>query len=189
MSTDPDSISPLTHSGHFAQKQLMPSVREIEVSEPVVSLTPTHRGLFSAFRTHINVPFPLFTPLFTSSSMKSTDSTRARRTSTNNTDVEKQVHVNYDTQHAITTSSPVETNVWSGDDEHELDPSAPKMGTRAYRERERREMLKRESREKNEVARVLPDNHVDMGLPLHGYEAEHGGVEVKREFVRKEEGA
>lgn len=166
----------------------MPSVQEVESGDSVSSLPPTNRGLFSAFRTHINVPFPLFTPLFTTASTKSAPSTQARRTSTNSADLEKQAYINDPTQHAITTSSPVETSIWSGDDDEELDPNAPKMGTRAYRERERREMLKRESREKNEARVIRDEVVVDMGLLIQG-EVEHGGVEVKREFVRMEEGA
>lgn len=175
-------------SSHAAEKPILPSVEEAESGPSMSSLPPTNRGLFAAFRTHINVPFPLFTPMFTTSSAKSpnncTSGPKTRRTSSNSANFGNQAHTD-PTQNAITTSSPVETNIWSGEDDDELDPNAPKMGTRAYRERERREMAKRESREKNE-ARVIPDEvNVNMGLPIQG----PGGVEVKREIVQKEEDA
>lgn len=64
----------------------------------------------------------------------------------------------------------------------------PKLGTRAYRERERREKERRESREKETMTRVLADNvRVELGLPMQGHE--HSGVAVKKEMVRTEEAA
>ncbi|KAG0652332.1 Pheromone a factor receptor [Hyphodiscus hymeniophilus] len=181
MSTDPDSITPLPPIGNSAEKHPMPIVQETVVPEPATQLPPVHRGLFSTFRTHINVPFPLFNPMLTPSSAKTTNISPARRASTNTADLEKQAHTEDTTQQAIVTSSPVQTNIWSGTDDEELDPNVPKMGTRAYRERERREMMKRGSQEKNDISRVIPDNvYVNMGHSVQS------GVEVKREFVQKE---
>jgi hypothetical protein len=106
---------------------------------------------------------------------------QARRASINTCDLEKQAPSNDHTKAALTTSSAVETNIWSGDDDDddELDRRLPRMGTRAYREREKREM-KQESRDKTEgSARVRADDVVvDMGPVC---------VEVKHEIVQKEE--
>ena len=81
----------------------------------------------------------------------------------------------------------VETNIWSGDNEDEsAGPAASKIDTRAYRERERHEKEKRDSREKAQMTRIVADNVlVELGLPARG----SGGVEVRRELVRSEEAA
>ena len=186
MSIDLDNTTPLAPSSHFVENRSMPVVQEVEAPELAVNLPHAHRGLFSAFRTHISVSFPLFAPVVTAS----TKPIALRRTSANKIDLEKQAHINNLAQPAITASSLVETKIWGGDVDDDLDPNAPKIGTRAYRERERREMIKRECRGKREIPRVLPDNvHVGMDLALQDSETEHGGVEVKHEFVQKEEGA
>ena len=93
--------------------------------------------------------------------------------------------------HAFTTNNTVETNIWSGslNEDEEEDSASPKLGTRAYRERERRKKERRESREKDTMSRVIADNvRVELGLPLQPPQ-EQGGVTVKKEMVRKEESA
>lgn len=82
----------------------------------------------SVFRTHFNLPIGMFS--------------RSKQSSTT-PDLESQVR-----RHSSSNSQTIETTIWSGptahgalreDDDDEIDPSEPKMGTRAYRERERRE--------------------------------------------------
>ena len=162
----------------------MPLVQELKVPEPTAYLPPINRGLFSAFRTHFNVPLPLFHALFT----PSTDTTAGGPTSAKTIDLEKQAPPHDTTQHAINIRSPVKTNIWSGDYGNVPNPNAPKMGIRAYRQWEKREKSEREDREGIEVTIVLPDNvHTDKGPPDQGWKVGHGGVEVKRDFVQKEE--
>jgi hypothetical protein len=138
--------------------------------------------MLSAFKTHVNLPFPLFF-----SNSKSAPTTRIPRHSIGEVDLEKQAHAVEYPQPAFTKANTVETNIWTGSiDEDEHGPAAPKMGTRAYRERERerRESAKRESKENDGAGRVIADSvHVD--LPIQGSEVEHGGVAIRREVEQK----
>jgi hypothetical protein len=139
--------------------------------------------MFSAFRTHLNFPFPLFS----SSSAKPVS---APATIFHSVDLEKQDRAVEEDPHPFTTDNTVETNIWSGSihDEERDGELSPKLGTRAYRERERSEKERRESREKDTMTRVVADNvREELGLPMQGQE--HGGVAVKREMIRKEEAA
>lgn len=138
--------------------------------------------MFTAFGTHINLPFPLFSS--SSKNIASVPTTTAART----VDLEKQDYILEEPPRALTTDKTVETNIWSGsihEDEKE-DPTSPKMGTRAYRERERRGKEKRESGEKEAMSRVVADNVcVNTSLPIQNQD----GVAVRRDLVRKEEAA
>jgi hypothetical protein len=105
------------------------------------------RPFFPALRTHFNIPFPLFSE---------------KKGSTNAEDLEAKTcrfSVPRDSQ-------TVETNIWSGaaahgalTDEFVIDPTSLYMGTRAYRERERRELEseKAAGRERTLVSQVPED--------------------------------
>jgi hypothetical protein len=166
--SDQDTISALLPS-HSRATNNHTYVKELEhqpQAQPQPQTSPPRRNIFSCFRTHLNIPFPLFTPSFTSTEGHNNP------TLTQNFNVEKG-GTSSDT-HFITGST-VSTAIWSGTpDEEKVDPLSPKLGTRAYRERERREKANRDSREKGIMTGALPDSHME-------------GVEVKREMVRSEE--
>lgn len=79
----------------------------------------------SPFRTHTNLPYILFDPKNSSTV-----------TSSENFPSQNQTQKNSKPSLALNS---METSIWSSVDlDDDLDPYAPRMGTRAYRERERR---------------------------------------------------
>jgi len=105
----------------------------------------------------------------------------------------------YSSTHSHTntnTNTNTHSNNASQDLDFDLDPTAPKMGTRAYRERERRE-FEAQKEGKKEMTKVLADNvRVEMGIELLddeevGKNSGKGkeGVVVKTRLERREEDA
>jgi hypothetical protein len=182
-------------------------------------------NIFSTFRTHINLP----TPLFTRTPKSTQPASRSPSVTYNLPNIPvNQLNIDLEAQHSsLVAPTTVSTQIWSGtslstqtphpgttstshipinththsknasqDLELELDPMAPKMGTRAYRERERREF----EAEKKEMTRVLADNvRVEIGIELLGDDVEENGGEnkgkgkegvvVKKTLERREEEA
>jgi hypothetical protein len=169
------------------------STLDIPRPEPATTNPYHHCNVLSTFRTHINLPFALFSASNKSNAIpepKSQSRTQHQHTASAHRvhlQPQPQAHSISPSQHAISyPTKTVETIIWSGDDDESVDPASPKMGTRAYRERERREKQKRESREKAQMTRGVADNvRVEFGLPIQ----DSGGVEITKELVRSEEAA
>lgn len=169
-------------------------VEPLQISEPAV--TSSHRNFFSTFRTNLNVPFPLFG--------RSTPSRLHVGTQTQMQDLEAQ-YPTYPRRTSSIPSTTTQTSIWSGpgpvtpsihthvhanshvsstsppiDQEDEdqladLDPLAPKMGTRAYREREKHEMLRRKEdearkeKERQKAASIIADDvKIEMAADTKG---------------------
>lgn len=171
-----------------------PSVSPIaEIPRPERVRTNPHyrRNVFSTFRTHINLPFALFSTSSQRNAIPESESQygiQHQHAASIDLQSQSQAHSISPSQNDFSyATNSVETNIWSGDNDNEsADPAAPKMGTRAYRERERRDKEKRDSRDKAHMTRIVADNvRVEVGLPLQG----SGGVEVRRELIRSEEAA
>ncbi|RDW84666.1 hypothetical protein BP6252_02256 [Coleophoma cylindrospora] len=141
------------------------------------------RSFLGAFRTHINLPFPLIKP-HNSRSQPALEQCRCPPLPSNTTDIESQ---GSSQGHVVgfqpLTCATVETQIWASQPPPQcqthaqpLGPSrssthgvadededaGPKMGTRAYRERERREMeaLRREHMAERDEVVVL--SHVEQ---------------------------
>ncbi|TVY39097.1 Pheromone a factor receptor [Lachnellula occidentalis] len=152
------SVSPLTPEPAFIRSPLPLDT----ISETTAAVDwSKRRNFLSSFRTHINLPFPIhsrFTP------HRSSPTTQVQREHLNpiilpNIDLEAQyprssAHpgLRIPLPSPVSTRSTVSTNIWSDgtaiatptSSKHIPEtvgeyPSSPKMGTRAYRERERRE--------------------------------------------------
>lgn len=157
-STTTGLISP---SSPFSRKDMTPSP---DISRP----KPVHPApLFtSPFRTHTNLPYMLFAPNDSAAPAALDTTTLPGRTR--------------DTTAPLNPLGSVETTIWSNmisDDD--LDPLAPRMGTRAYRERERRLHQEEETHRG-----VLPDTvTVDFGTSRTN--KEEIKVESKLEIVEE----
>lgn len=148
-----DTIIPLS-----TFDQLIP--RGEENSRPEIkSPQPTHQhNIFSTFRTQISVPFSFFSrKSFNVADLEAQTSQSTRRGS---------VH-NPHTSHNATQPT-VKTNIWSGHAhssatappsarEESIDPLPPRLGSRAYRERERRERAGETQPRGKEHIRVIAD--------------------------------
>jgi hypothetical protein len=114
----------------------------------------------SPYRTHSNLPYFIFS--LKKTAPPAADSIELQSQTLNN------------------TLGSVETNIWSNaDSDDDLDPLAPRMGTRAYREREKR------FHEQGDVGRgVIADTvTVDFGVSR----GMKDGVKVERKLERIEE--
>ncbi|KAK6585684.1 hypothetical protein PZA11_002411 [Diplocarpon coronariae] len=145
------------------------------VSPSVVRLAaaPPHRGFFSLFRTHLNLPLDLFASSASHDEDSKTESATPASTSSERAqDLESRAQAS--SSHRRTPSVPthstatVSTSIWSsptpsshcaphplfhgrsrsatGSPDDELDPDSPRLGSRAYRERARREAAEEESK-------------------------------------------
>ncbi|KAE8449135.1 hypothetical protein EG329_008519 [Mollisiaceae sp. DMI_Dod_QoI] len=173
-------------------------IEPLQLSEPDVP-TSHRRNFFPTFRTHLNVPFPFFGHRSATSSQVHTG------TQTQVQDLEAQNLSAYPTrtssmprvshQHHCANQhleQPVPMSIDEVDDEDiDIDPHAPKMGTRAYREREKREMqrLKEEESEQEKkeqkASKIIADNmNIEKGMEVLGWNAKPTPKEEKNEGVR-----
>jgi hypothetical protein len=132
--------------------------------EPISQGQGGRKFFNSTFRTHLNFPFPLL------SSRKPTTATSALSSIP---DLESQG------QSFAEEKKTVQTTIWSPSstaEESDIDPLSPKMGTRAYRERERREMLE-----------AKKDNMGDGGRKVIADVVNVDGVKVEKKVVRRED--
>jgi hypothetical protein len=114
----------------------------------------------SPYRTHSNLPYFIFSLKKTAA--PAADSIELRGQTPNN------------------TLGSVETNIWSDpDSDEDLDPLAPRMGTRAYREREKR------LHEQGDVDRGLIADTVTVDFGVS--RGMKDGVKVERKLERIEE--
>lgn len=164
----------------------------IEEPSPTITLPPptANRGIFNTWRTHLNMPFPLFqrslseeakttqpeastsisvstsqhsetAPPSKHNSRKSSLASHAYPSTTTSTTIWSDpttVHISEDTNtqspsvsHVHIANPSTSSNATIEIDDL-LDPLSPKLGSRAYRERERREMerdRKEEAEEKS----------------------------------------
>jgi hypothetical protein len=154
-------LPPTTHLIPCKEEESL-SEREVQVPEPV-----HHRTIFSAFRTHITLPLPFFHKKRTTTSNADNDIesqpqsyTSARRISAPSANPH---HFLDATQRTIETSigSGPTTSHSAHHDEDSIDPLSLKLGSRAYRERERRESDGLKEKEgKKERSRVVADEVV-----------------------------
>ncbi|KUJ12930.1 uncharacterized protein LY89DRAFT_721757 [Mollisia scopiformis] len=155
------------------------------------------RNLFSSFRTHLNVPIPLF-------GSRSAPSQAHTGKQTQLYDLEAQ-RFDIPRRGSGVIIPTVKTSIRSGpapfvlphatsvpaaiheEEDEDIDPLAPKMGTRAYREREKREMQRRKDEEK--VAKVIADDvKVEMGGGSVGKGKEFASViKIVKSFDLSEE--
>lgn len=153
----------LTPSSSTSQAVMTPAL--VLPRPELVYQTP----LFSSpFRTHTNLPYILF----------------SSKTSTTNTPSENtgpQRQKQNITTSAVPTSS-IETTIWSSSDldDDDLDPLAPRMGTRAYRERERR--LHQQERESH--IGMIPDT---VTVDFSASRTSRDEIKVERKLERIEE--
>jgi hypothetical protein len=187
-----DTITPKLSPYSVAQ-----STRTPTYPEPA-PYSPQRRGLFSVFRTHGAFQFPVF-PSQTAEPTIIPPPARYPSTTTKYIDpnaqyVEPHLHT---PQRIPTTSLNGSTNIWSSsppsltytqgsspsgssptsdDEDYNLNPYHPKIGTRAYRE-------KREKQSFEFTARVVADNVVLPFLKEVGGK----GVVVKKSFEVREE--
>jgi hypothetical protein len=137
--------------------------------EPISQGQGGRKFFNSTFRTHLNLPFPLFS-FSLPSSRKLTTATSALPSIL---DLESQG------QSFAEEKKTVQTTIWSPSstaEESDIDPFSPKMGTRAYRERERREMLE-----------AKKDIMKDGGRKVIADVVNVDGVKVEKKVVRRED--
>ncbi|CZR54625.1 uncharacterized protein PAC_04509 [Phialocephala subalpina] len=182
-------------------------IETFDFSVPAPEPTPTpQRPNFSTFRTHLHVPFPLFGYRSTSSPVDNGTQTQLR-----DLEAQYPTSSNFPRRtFSIPVSIPgagttVQTNIWSpaplasptsttshakvapmsineeSDEDIDIDPLAPKMGTRAYREREKREMQRRRmeerqlEKESEKINKIMADNvKVELGMETLGWNAKKG---------------
>lgn len=123
----------------------------------------------SPFRTHSKLPYFIFSPKERTAPAPAQDIT-----------------LHYRSQDATAsfgnTLSSVETSIWSGtvDPDDDLDPLAPRVGTRAYRERERR------LHEQETASGVMIPNTVTVDLEASRAAVKEGvRVESKLEMIEE----
>lgn len=150
----------------------------------IPSLVSRPFGAFSFFRTSLNLPLPLF------SSKHKAENPQIDLEAATPSRREKGLSL-------TATPTTIRTNIWScssglaasasktqsqaqGHGNEDIDPFSPKLGSRAYRERERREMEAQQKR--SSVSGVGVSERQDV---CQGYEKE--GVVVKTLMERKEE--
>lgn len=158
----------------------------IQAPEPVA--TPQNRGFLTTWRTHLHLPFPCFSTLSVDKGKDIEAQPTSRISSVSHitnppTTVSTTIWGQPFAQGAsVQTTTKSHTSQLSASTLHSIDesidPLSPKLGSRAYRERERREM-ERERREAREavLAKKIAEN------------AELGGVVVKTMSIEvREEG-
>jgi len=156
---------------------------------PVQNPAIAPRGVFSFFRTGLNLPSPLF------SSSKTSAKDRSEKK-----DLDTASSIRQEKGLSLTNNSTtISTNIWSNtassatpktqsasrihkDDDEEIGPLSPKLGSRAYREREKREV---EAEEKSCGTRNGSGHGGCKHETCHGCGKE--GVLVKTLMERREE--
>ncbi|KAL2074949.1 hypothetical protein VTL71DRAFT_8729 [Oculimacula yallundae] len=198
---DVDAITPAPSHFNESSSGLSPTSttylhphREIQTPSPTStqSTLSGHRGIFSVFRTHLNIPSNIFAT--SPSPAKTTKATSSRAEmvthpsqSVSDIEVQTQSRNPYYPRRPSsipsqnTTTTTVSSKIWSkAAADHKpscnCDPHSPKLGTRAYRERERREL-------KTSSHLVSEDRGVLVGSSLNT-QAKQGG-----EMMEKKDGA
>lgn len=189
---DPDAISPVPR---IYSPQLTSHISEItpNAGQHLALPPPTSRGMWGIFRTHIH-PLPI-NSLFSHDKRTSGGSGIHHSRTKSQSQSHHQSNIANEKAPALTppSSNTTTTQIWSADDTHKssnaglLVPgnrgvdddvydqddilASPKPGTRAYRERERREMIAEREVRKRERERKKSEG-----------ERQGEGLNVKREF-------
>lgn len=153
ISTSPsNSTTPTTLKGSVTPES------GVRSNQTTVSTTEIQRPphFFSVFRTHINLPFSHF---------------NHKKSSPKDHDIEASPY----RFPASSESQGVETNIWSGPtasgalrvEDEPIDPLSPKLGSRAYRERERREAAADREHTRALSANTIPDEVVIISKTLN----------------------
>lgn len=125
-----------------------PVVYRADQAESSTRAREVRNGFFSTFRTHLHPSLPLFSP------------TRSPSPST------VLPVTNFHTDQVSTTRTTVWADAQLADIDREETSTQPKLGSRAYRERERRELeMSKEAQDRNAVQVQTTVNMVIEGAP------------------------